>query len=47
MRPDNLEIDDVDVVTEELTGCILRRRYLIGRQLDRGSFGRVFKVIDL
>lgn len=42
-----LDIDDVDVVTEELTGCILQRRYLVGRALDAGSFGRVFKVVDL
>ena len=44
---EELSFSDVDVVTEQLTGCILKRRYLIGRQLDRGSFGRVFKVIDL
>lgn len=43
----SLDIDDVDVVTEQLTGCILKRRYLVGRQLDAGSFGRVFKIIDL
>lgn len=44
---DALSFSDVDFVTEQLTGCILKRRYLIGRQIDCGSFGRVFKVIDL
>lgn len=44
---DKISLEDVDVATEQLTGSILKRRYLIGRQLDRGSFGRVFKVIDL
>lgn len=44
---DKISLEDVDVATEQLTGSILKRRYLIGRELDRGSFGRVFKVIDL
>ena len=47
LRVDTLQLEDVDVVSEEVTGCILKRRYLIGRQVDRGSFGRVYKVIDL
>ena len=38
---------DFDVVTEELTGCVLKKRFLIGNEIDRGSFGSVFKIVDL
>lgn len=34
-------------MTEELTGCVLKKRFLIGNEIDRGSFGSVFKIVDL
>ena len=47
MNPNKISAEDVDVVTSQIVGCILKSRYLIGRQLDQGSFGKIYKVIDL
>ena len=35
------------MVQGELTGQVLKQRYLIGRHIDNGSFGQVYKIIDL
>lgn len=35
------------MVKGELPGQVLKDRYLIGRHIDNGSFGQVYKIIDL
>jgi len=37
----------IDEIQNKIEGSVLKGRYAIGRLIDRGSFGRVFKCIDL
>ena len=37
----------IDVVQGELPGSVIRKDYLIGRLLDRGSCGEVYSVVNL
>ena len=41
------EQNQIEMIKGELTGQILKGRYLIGRHIDNGSFGQVHKIIDL
>ena len=37
----------IEVVSGELVGSILKDRFYIARLLDQGSFGKVYKCIDI
>ena len=37
----------IEVVSGELVGAILKDRFYIARLLDQGSFGKVYKCIDI
>ena len=39
----NLEI----IVCNDLIGSILKKRYMVGNQLDEGSFGCIYDCVDL
>jgi hypothetical protein len=39
--------NQIQMVKGDLPGQVLKERYLIGRHIDNGSFGQVFKIIDL
>ena len=39
--------DGPQSVNSNFTGSILNGRYYVGRLLDKGSFGQVFKIVDL
>ena len=35
------------MIKGEISGQVLKDRYLVGRHIDNGSFGQVYKIIDL
>ena len=35
------------MIKGEISGQVLKERYLVGRHIDNGSFGQVYKVVDL
>lgn len=37
----------VDMIEGELKGAVIKERFVIGRLLDRGSFGKVYKIVDI
>lgn len=37
----------IDEIQNKIEGSVLKTRYVIGRLIDKGSFGKVFKCIDL
>jgi hypothetical protein len=37
----------IDEIQNKIVGSVLKERYAIGRLIDQGSFGKVFKCIDL
>ena len=37
----------IDEIQNKIEGSVLKGRYSIGRLIDRGSFGKVFKCMDL
>jgi len=39
----NLEI----IVGNDLIGSVLKKKYMIGNQLDEGSFGSIYDCVDL
>ena len=39
-------LSQVDVLTDKVEGGLLQNRYKIGRLIDRGSFGMVYKITD-
>ena len=41
--PENM----VQFVEGDIEGAVLKNRYLVCRQLDEGSFGQVYKCVDL
>jgi hypothetical protein len=38
---------ELQVINNHFFGSVLDGRYLIGRLIDRGSFGQIYKVVDL
>ena len=38
---------ELQVINNHFFGSVLDGRYLIGRLIDRGSFGKIYKVVDL
>jgi serine/threonine protein kinase len=44
MQQQNQNIDEIQ---DQIEGSILKERFAIGRLIDRGSFGKVYKCIDL
>ena len=38
---------DMEVLEGELIGSLLKDRYYIARLIDQGSFGKVYKCIDV
>jgi len=38
---------NIDEIKNQIEGSILKERFAIGRLIDQGSFGKVYKCIDL
>jgi hypothetical protein len=39
--------NEVDIISGEITGALLKERYCIQTLLDQGSFGKVYRLVDL
>lgn len=44
MRDDTTSKDNIDLIKGKIEGSIVKNRFLIGRLIDKGSFGQVYKV---
>ena len=48
MESTNMESDDnLDTIEGDLFGQLLKNKYVIGRLIDQGSYGKVYKAIDI
>lgn len=39
--------NQIEMIKGEISGQVLKERYLVGRHIDNGSFGQVYKIVDL
>lgn len=42
-----MQATNIDRCIDQLEGNLISNKYMVGRMIDEGSFGQVYKIVDI